>query len=76
MQPLMLSDCSFVRLEAPGPRQTHGNSSGVQWGAAGSRLRANIDLKTRVNQADLLGNTAPAFVTGGEAPLGWDRGGW
>lgn len=76
MRPLMLSDCSFVRLEAPGPRRTHGNGSGVQWGAAGSGLKANIDLKIRVNQADLLGNTAPTLVTGGKALLGWDRSGW
>lgn len=40
----------------------HGNSSGLQWGAAGTDLKANIDLTISVNQAgmpDLLGNTAP-----------------
>lgn len=44
----------------------HGNSSSLQWGAAGSDLKANIDLKISVNQAgtpDLLGNTAPASTT-------------
>ena len=65
VRPLMLSDCSFVRLEAPSPRRMHGNSSGLQWGAAGSDLKANIDLKISVNQAgtpDLLGNTALASL--------------
>lgn len=65
VRPLMLNDCSFVRPQCPAPGRAPGNGSSVQWGAAGSHLKANIDLKIGVNQAgtsDVLGNTAPPLL--------------